>query len=115
MTTQRDALRARLLAEAEQAIEAMLKQLPDDGKMSLSDMEQAAGVLEAGLGQATVQSLLDESTAGASEELTCPSCGSRMQRRGKRRKRLVTTRGEVELERAYYVCPSCGNKRFPPG
>jgi DNA-directed RNA polymerase subunit RPC12/RpoP len=115
MSVQRETLKAELLAEAEQAIEAMLKQLPDEGDLSLRDMENAAGVLQQRLGQATVQTLLNQESTRASGEMTCPSCGGRMQRRGRRKKRLVTVRGEVELERAYYVCPKCGNKRFPPG
>ena len=115
MSQQREALKAKLLAEAEQAIEAMLQQLPDEGNLSLSEMEQAAGVLEERLGQATVQTLLNEASVQLSEPVSCPDCGRRMQRRGKRSKQLVTTRGEVQLERAYYVCPNCGSQRFPPG
>ena len=55
MTQQRETLKAKLLAEAEQAIEAMLKQLLDDEAMSQSAMEQIAGNLEERLGRATVQ------------------------------------------------------------
>lgn len=115
MNQQRTTLKARLLAEAEQAIEAMLKQLPDEGNISLSDMEQAAGVLEERLGRATVQTLLNEASARVAEPVLCLDCGGRMQQRGRRTKQLVTIRGEVELKRAYYVCPKCGSKRFPPG
>ena len=115
MTQQRETLKAKLLAEAEQAIEAMLKQLLDDEAMSQSAMEQIAGDLEERLGRATVQTLLDEQTARPSEAVLCPSCGTRMQRRGKRSKQLMTTRGEVKLERPYYASPRYGNRRFPTG
>ena len=45
----------------------------------------------------------------------CPQCQALMQRRGSRRRRVPTRQGaEVELERAYYVCPACGAGVFPP-
>ncbi len=45
----------------------------------------------------------------------CPHCGERMQRRGKRQRRLQTQGGQqVTLHRQYHRCPGCGYSFFPP-
>lgn len=50
-----------------------------------------------------------------SEEPKCPNCGAGMERRGKHKRKLQAVGGsEVELERAYAVCPECGTGFFPP-
>jgi YgiT-type zinc finger domain-containing protein len=53
--------------------------------------------------------------AGESQP-ACPHCGSTMRPRSRRR-RTVVLRGDQQLqvERAYLVCPSCGEGFFPPG
>jgi hypothetical protein len=38
-----------------------------------------------------------------------------MKTKGKRRRRIVTEAGEIELERLYYHCAACGQGFFPPG
>ena len=46
----------------------------------------------------------------------CPDCGSTLQPRGKRTRRLKTQGGqELTLRRDYGVCPHCGQTLFPPG
>jgi len=50
------------------------------------------------------------------ERPACPHCGTTMVRRTRRRKRVVL-KGDatLDLDRAYVVCPSCGEGLFPPG
>ena len=49
------------------------------------------------------------------EEAKCPDCGSRMVRKGKKKRRLLLREGqEVELKREYLVCLECGRGLFPP-
>ena len=60
--------------------------------------------------------LAGEAEGTEESELLCPECGERMQRRGKKKRRLQVHGGEViELERHYVVCPNCGKGFFPPG
>jgi hypothetical protein len=109
-------LRARLLAEAEKVINDMLAEKPAAKEVSLTDIERLA--LRTGqqvqtkvlkeLGQASQE-------AQSAEAPVCKGCGRRMQRRGMRRRQVVTEVGEMTLERAYYVCPGCGASLFPPG
>ncbi len=109
-------LRARLLAEAEKAINDLLAEKPADNQMTLTDIERLVGRL----GQQVQANVLKElgqvsHEAHGVEAPTCERCGSRMQRRGTRPRQVVTEVGEMTLERAYYVCPGCGASLFPPG
>jgi YgiT-type zinc finger domain-containing protein len=46
----------------------------------------------------------------------CPNCGTKLEKKGKKKRKLLTRGGqEVELEREYGVCPKCGQGIFPPG
>ena len=48
-------------------------------------------------------------------DVVCPTCGARLEPKGKKKRRLETRGGqEVELEREYGVCPKCGQGIFPP-
>lgn len=109
-------LRARLLAEAEKAINDLLVEKPADNKMTLSDIERLVGRM----GQRVQANGLKElgqvsREAHSGEAPVCELCRSRMQRRGVRPRQVVTDVGEMTLERAYYVCPGCGASLFPPG
>jgi YgiT-type zinc finger domain-containing protein len=49
-------------------------------------------------------------------EVVCPTCGAKLEGKGKKKRRLKTFGGqEVELEREYGICPQCGQGIFPPG
>ena len=46
----------------------------------------------------------------------CPECGEEMRGGGKHKRKLQASGGgEVELEREYAKCPTCGGGFFPPG
>ena len=116
MPTSRAELRARLLAQAEAAIDAALAQKKAPEIASLADIEQVA--LQAGqrLEEAITTELLGESGQALSPSWpTCPTCGKRLVAKGKRRRRVVTETGEAELSREYYYCRSCRKGVFPPG
>ena len=109
-------LRARLLAEAEKAINDMLAETPMVKEMTLSDIER--WVLRTGQQvQARMLTELAQASRGgqSAEAPLCERCGSRMQRRGTRPRQVITQAGEMTLERGYYVCPGCGASLFPPG
>ncbi len=107
-------LRARLLAEAEKAINKVLAERPAANKITLRDIEHLA--VQAGTEfSAEVQQVLGKegSEGQHSGPEMCPECGSRMQRRGQVRRRVVTEAGSSQLERVYCVCPSCGHSFSP--
>jgi len=114
MASKREELEQRLLEQAQQAIRKLLDELPEVTDLTLSDMEKATGVMGQAIMQASLQHLIETHQAPSPAELQCRHCRKRLSRRGKRKKRVVTLRGEVEVERVYYVCPQCGAGCFPP-
>ena len=45
----------------------------------------------------------------------CPECGGKLKAKGKKERRLKTSRGEVKIKRDRYACEDCGSSIFPPG
>lgn len=115
MPTKREDLEEQILEQTREAVQKMLDELPDSSVITLSDMERAIVKLGQEINRQTLQCLLEAQGSGRAEEVNCEKCGAGMQRRGKRKKRVVTLSGEVEVERDYYVCPKCGGGHFPPG
>ena len=65
-----------------------------------------------------VRMLSDAAISGAQANGVgvCPHCGMKLEKKGKKKRKLPTRGGqEVELEREYGVCPKCGQGIFPPG
>lgn len=112
MSNQKDDLRAKLLAQAETAIDKMLSDERLNEEMTLSDIEAVIGISEADFRQGA----LEELVAIQHESLkACAVCGGKLRNKGKRKKRVVTLRGETDVERCYYQCAACGKGFFPPG
>jgi tRNA(Ile2) C34 agmatinyltransferase TiaS len=115
MPTATPVLKARLLAHAETMIETLLAQRPAPETATLAEIE--AVVLEARqtLEPALTQELVNESSTVISRTWpTCPTCGKKLQVKGKRSRRLVTQTGEIDVRRPYYHCRACATGVFPP-
>jgi NADH pyrophosphatase NudC (nudix superfamily) len=108
-------LKARLMAEAEAAMDKLLATRQAPTEASLADIEQVARAVGQQLAQAVTAELVSASAAELPAWPNCPECGRKMKHKGKRRRRVVTETGEVELERVYYHCAACGRGIFPPG
>jgi predicted RNA-binding Zn-ribbon protein involved in translation (DUF1610 family) len=115
MAKQREELEQELFEQAQATIRKLLDGLPEASKITLSDMERATGEMGQAITEQAVQRLVESQQPPLPDAVPCPTCGERMYRRGKRKRRVVTTHGEVDIERQYYVCPSCGAGHFPPG
>lgn len=113
MSSDEAELEAQLVTQARTAIAKLLEQKAGRRNLSLSEMENLVGELEVDLRQAVMQTLVEESQTQGSGG--CPECGGKLRQKGKRRKQVVTVRGEVVVERDYYVCSVCGAGYFPPG
>jgi YgiT-type zinc finger domain-containing protein len=110
MPRDREELAKQLIAKAEEAIHKMLDDLPDKSALKMADM----GKLIGDMGHERMQEVAQSQQVELSQVM-CEACQVQMHKRGKRKKRVVTRRGEIQLERQYYVCPQCGRGVFPPG
>ena len=106
-------LENRLLDQARQAIKQLLAKKDGRRDLTMTEMEDLVGELEIDFRQAALQELVDESQS--QNKGLCPHCQGKLRNKGKRRKRLITVRGEIEVDRDYYVCLDCGEGYFPPG
>jgi uncharacterized protein with PIN domain len=112
MDEQRVALKARLMAKAEAAIDKMLADERVGEAMTMSSIEAVVGKSESEFGQAALEEII---AMQKSSTKTCPMCGERLLNKGKQRRQVVRLRGEVMLERPYFECPGCRKGYFPPG
>lgn len=113
MPAEREELEKQLRAKAEEAIRNLLSKLPDKSELRMTDIENLVGEMGHEVTQSATQAIAQREQSEPIE-LICEVCQVRMQKRGKRKKRLVTKCGEIELERQYYVCPQCDEGVFPP-
>jgi YgiT-type zinc finger domain-containing protein len=113
MPEKSESLKKRLQERANEAIEKLLAQKDGRRDLSMDEMEDLVGEFELEVRQ----SLMQEMVADAQETSSglCESCGGKLRYKGKKRKRVVTLRGEVMVERDYYQCETCGSGYFPPG
>lgn len=109
-------------------------------KLKREFIEQARSVFERvmaeGNGAALTLSEIEEKVEGLRFELTsklvesklklavrkgqgpagkCGGCGREMRDKGKKKRRIITSQGEIEIERTYTHCPHCGQGLFPLG
>ena len=112
MSTNRDDLKAKLLAQAEAVIDKLLADERLNEQMTLSDIEAVVGISEADFRQRALEEIIGMQQDSPK---TCPLCGSPLRNKGKRQKRVVTLRGETDVERNYYHCETCRKGYFPPG
>ena len=112
--TERDKdLKARLMAEAEKAIEKLMTNRSEKEELTLSDIEQ----LVRATGKRVMERFTGELVAVEAKKpqsRICPECGRKMRYKGEKARDLVTDTGDVRLERAYYYCPICREGVFPP-
>jgi len=111
MLNKKDELKAKLLAEAEAALEKMLSDERMSQRMTITEIEDVIGDLENDFRQRILSEVMGEQTDQA---MSCPDCGGQLRNKGKHTKRLVTLRGEADVERSYYQCEACGKGVFPP-
>lgn len=106
-------LKARMMAEAEKAIDRMLAEKSKRQELQLGDIERM--VREAGeqVMERFTNEIVREEAQGE-ESSICPECGQKMRYKGRKARDLVTETGEVRMERAYYYCPRCQKGVFPP-
>ena len=112
MSDKREDLENRLVEQAKQCIGQMLDAKAGRRDLSMSEMEDLVGIMETSFRESVMQTLVEESEVKDKEQ--CPECQGKLRYKGKKRKRIISVRGEIDIERAYYVCMNCGTGYFPP-
>lgn len=83
------------------------------GRLDLEAVEMAMRAAMHRAGASALSQLLRGDPPGLDErEIPC-SCGHKARYREMRSRGVLTAVGEVELLRAWYLCPHCHNGRFP--
>ena len=117
MDTLRNALRAKYMEQAVAAFDGLMLWQEEHGEARLLEIEEVIGRLRVDIARALLESVLvlrqvEEQEAVVPE---CAGCGEPMHYKGKKKKRIVTTAGEVDWERSHYYCEKCKGGVFPPG
>lgn len=91
-------------------------------RATLREIEQAVDERLAGVRARMVQDVAlrsaqrDVGALPLAERPVCRQCGTVLEARGQKTRRLTTSHNrEVRLDRSYAVCPTCGGGLFPPG
>ncbi len=109
-------LRAQLLAQAEAKIDELLDWTEATDRPNLTQIEDLVLKLRKELGAAMAETVLQAQAQAHPVELPrCPECGSPMQPKGTKAKKVVSRTGDLDLERDHYYCPECQRGLFPPG
>lgn len=112
---QKEKLRRAFLAKATAVFETAL----DRGagtELTLSQMEETVEELKFELTSLLVESMIEvqgETSKGPGPR--CADCGGEMYSKGKKRRRVITSQGKIEIERSYHYCDRCRCGIFPPG
>ena len=84
--------------------------------LTLSEIEEKVERLRFELTSKLVESKLKLAVRkGQGPAAKCEGCGREMRDKGKKKRRIITSQGEIEIERTYTHCPHCGQGLFPLG
>jgi len=102
-------------AELESYVEEELKKARQRARLadSLDEMEEMVAEVGARLQRAMLAAAVEQRQPGG--RMVCKECGTWMENKGLKGRKLKTSLGEVEMERERWACPTCGASVFRPG
>ena len=113
--TQNEILKAQVMREVEEAMEAMLKTSPAGTEITLSEIEQLVSQVVGRVQGKLMQAMVDRAEENEGEQkVVCAECGKVMSNKGRHKKKVETEHGKVEVERTYQYCETCQSGFFPP-
>ena len=101
MSRKLDALKKRLLKQFEERLDEMLDGVDED-QLHIGEIEDIALRARSEMGRIVTQELVNEQTVPQVPGPQCPKCQQEMHYKGRKKKKLETRSGLVEVERAYY-------------
>lgn len=115
MDKSRGELKAKLMKEAERAIDDLLDWHLSTGEPNLGQVEEKVLELRQSLSEQMSQTVIEAQAAvrpvpGPS----CEQCGAEMRYKGQKALQVSSWVGDLQLDRGYYYCEQCRIGLFPP-
>ena len=114
MKRTRSEIKATLLAEIEDELDKALDWQEKSESPNLTAFENQVLSIRKTIGIRVLQEVIKDEESDLPEEIDCPTCKKRMERKGKRSQIIETRLGTLELEREYSYCKTCEEGLFPP-
>jgi uncharacterized protein with PIN domain len=116
MPPTRAEIRAKLLAEAEQAIDELLDWTAQTPRPNLTQIETAVLKLRRHLSEQAAQAVIEAQEAQRPVPgPLCPTCQQEMHYKDTKAQTVESRVGPLRIVRGYYYCEACRQSLFPPG
>lgn len=116
MSPTRAELRAKLLAEAEQAIDELLDWTDHTPRPNLTQIETAVLKMRRQLSEQAAQVVIEAQAARRPVPgPRCPTCQQEMHYKATKAQTVESRVGHLRISRGYYYCEQCRQSVFPPG
>lgn len=112
----REKRRAAFLEKAGEMYDELEDWYDENEEATFGEIEQVARQKRRELMGEGLEHLINGRDTGYEPKgVACPACDEMMEFKGYPGWEVRGLEGETRLERAYYVCPGCGEAIFPPG
>lgn len=112
----REEMKAKLLAEVEQALDQLLDWKDKTPNPTLTQIEDAVLAMRKRISEQAAKELIGNHEAHYALDIpACEKCGQPMRHKGERDNQVESRVGSLHTRRAYYYCPACQKGTFPPG
>jgi hypothetical protein len=116
MSPTRAELRAKLLAEAERAIDDLLDWTDQTPRPNLTQIEIAVLKLRRQLSEQAAQAVIEAQSAQRPVPgPLCPTCQRERHYKDTKAQTVESRVGQLRIVRGYYYCQTCQQSLFPPG
>ncbi|HTP06618.1 MAG TPA: hypothetical protein VMP08_00090 [Anaerolineae bacterium] len=116
MPPTRAAIRAILLAEAEQAIDELLDWTDQTPHPNLTQIENAVLTMRRQLSERAAQAVIEAQDAQRPVPgPLCPTCQREMHYKDTKAQTVESRVGHLRIARGYYYCETCRQSLFPLG
>ena len=114
-TAYQEKLKREFIEQAQSIFERVMAENESGETLTLSQIEEKVGELRFELTRKLVESKLKlEVKKQEGPAAKCEGCGREMRDKGLKKRTIITSQGEIEIERRYNYCAHCGQGLFPP-
>jgi len=114
-TAYQEKLKQEFIKQAQAVFEQVMAENERGEALTLSQIEKKVGELRFELTSKLVESKLKlEVKKQQGPAAKCEGCGREMRDKGLKKRTIITSQGEIEIERSYNHCGHCQQGLFPP-